>query len=63
MVELGILVKVSARKMTHVKASKQIHNVRVCVKVTAAILVVLGGCRTVNNILMVTKDEEDIQPW
>jgi len=56
MVELGIQVKLSARKVSGEEALKKISNVRVSLKVTAAIFFVLGVCETVLSVCEAVND-------
>jgi len=54
MVELGVQVKLSARKMSLADALKKINNVRVYLIVAAAIFFVLGVCETVVVVMKTT---------
>ena len=64
MVELGIQVKLSAGKMSGEEASRKISNVRVSLKVTAAIFFVLGVMETIAIYGDVGNEEEpDIKRW
>jgi len=61
MVELGIQVKLSARKMSQEEAQQKIKNTRMCLKVTAAVFFALGVSYTVVSVVRLS--EEDVKPW